>query len=114
MPESNVVNVYSAADAQEANFLKFILAEGGIESNVVGDMLRNVAGEVPLGWATSPQVWVQNADEDQARVIIEKWKSERAESHIQADAEQWRCPQCDELVPGTFDECWKCQSSHTE
>lgn len=114
MPESNVVNVYSAADAQEANFLKFVLAEAGIESNVVGDTLRNVAGEIPLGWATSPQLWVQNADEGRARAAIEKWKSERAESRIQANDEQWECPQCDELVPGTFDKCWKCQSSRSE
>jgi len=27
------------------------------------------------------------------------------------EAPPWKCPQCGELVPGTFDICWKCQTT---
>jgi len=27
------------------------------------------------------------------------------------EAPPWKCPQCGELVPGTFDVCWKCQTT---
>jgi len=27
------------------------------------------------------------------------------------EAPPWKCPQCDELVPGTFDICWKCRTT---
>jgi hypothetical protein len=30
------------------------------------------------------------------------------------EAPPWKCPQCGELVPGTFDICWKCQTTKGE
>ena len=27
------------------------------------------------------------------------------------EAPPWKCPQCDELVPGAFDICWKCRTT---
>jgi len=27
---------------------------------------------------------------------------------LDAETPAWKCPQCDETVPGTFDVCWKC------
>ena len=27
------------------------------------------------------------------------------------EASPWKCPQCGETVPGTFDVCWKCQTT---
>jgi hypothetical protein len=27
------------------------------------------------------------------------------------DTTEWKCPQCGEMVPGTFDVCWKCYSA---
>lgn len=27
------------------------------------------------------------------------------------EAPPWKCPQCGEVVPGTFDVCWKCQTT---
>jgi len=29
----------------------------------------------------------------------------------ESEAPPWKCPQCGELVPGTFDICWKCQTT---
>ncbi len=28
-----------------------------------------------------------------------------------SEAPSWKCPQCGETVPGTFDVCWKCQTT---
>jgi hypothetical protein len=36
------------------------------------------------------------------------------DASIDPDISAWKCPQCGEIVPGTFDVCWKCYSSSKE
>jgi hypothetical protein len=71
-----IVEIYSAANAIEANSLCDALAEAGIEAQVVGEMLGNAGGWLPAA-ATAPRIWVRHADEADARKIMVEWNADR-------------------------------------
>ena len=57
-----IVELCSAADMVEANYLCDRLEEAGIDVRVVGDFLANTGVGLPLGEATSPRIWVHQRD----------------------------------------------------
>lgn len=109
MDDDAVVEVYWAADAPQAHLVKTVLEKAGIEVHVVGEMLQQAAGDLPLGPATSPRIWVHKEDEERARAVIAAWERERREDRMEQPA-PWTCSRCGEQVDGTFDICWKCQA----
>lgn len=109
MSDPAFVEVYAAADTLQAHFLKNLLQDSGIEARVMGESLRAVAGGVPPGQATAPQLSVPKADGARARRLIEAWEaSRRARSTNDDDASTWPCPSCGQLVEASFSTCWKC------
>jgi hypothetical protein len=77
----NLVEVYRARDALHANLLKARLEDAGIPTRIEGEILQGVAGGVPAGWPTSPQLLVSEADSSRARSLladIERETSDRS------------------------------------
>ena len=111
MTDSDVVEVYSAANLPEAHQVKNLLQDEGIQARVVGEALQTGAGELPIGWTTAPRLWVAQADCERARQIIDEWEQERQAGKPIPSSPPWVCPHCDEEVPGEFDICWNCQST---
>lgn len=108
MHESEIVEVYSAADESEAYVVKNLLEDAGIKSQVVND------GLIMGAWSTTsatfaPRVWVMHDDEPRAREIIENWKDEQQAGPPPVQAAPWKCPNCGEEVQADFEMCWNCQ-----
>ena len=71
MEEPAIVEIYTARDNIEAQFIRSLLEEAGIEVSVVGEGLRWLAGGLPLGQVTAPRLWVRREDVDRARKLID-------------------------------------------
>ena len=108
MAYEDVAEVYWAADPQDAHQVRALLEEAGVRARVVGEMLSAAAGELPMGPAGSPRVWVPKSDEARARQVVEDWEKKR---NTERAGEGWKCPQCGAAVDANFDICWNCQSA---
>ncbi len=100
--------VYSAADIQDANFIKYELEEAGIEARVVGDHLQNAVGDLP-SVTIAPRVWVNAENFDRARKIISDHQAQRRSSAMPAS--EWKCAECGEPNEPSFEICWNCQAA---
>lgn len=105
MNESEITEVYSAADESEAYFVKNLLEDAGIASQVVNDLLV-----LPPGETMAPRVWVRHADAPRAGKIIHHWQNEHEKRRDEArvKAARWKCPKCAEEIPADFEICWNC------
>jgi tetratricopeptide (TPR) repeat protein len=77
MNELDLVEVFVATDVHEAQLMQAELVEAGIDCQVVGEHLENAAGALPLGHATSPRLWVFQADSVKAISIIDGYENAR-------------------------------------
>ena len=75
-------SVYTASNSIQAHLIKILLQGEGIESHVAGDYLQGAMGELPV--VGMMEVMVNEADLQQAKVIIIEW--ENSEDH---DDESW-------------------------
>ncbi|MBI3469395.1 MAG: DUF2007 domain-containing protein [Planctomycetes bacterium] len=94
------VEVYAAADTQEAYFVRNLLEDAGIEAVVVGDAPAGAVGE-RSPFSSPPTVWVLPTDLEGARPIVEEYQrhliervESRAESEEQLDDEPPTEPFC--------------------
>jgi len=110
MNQPTIVDVYAAANAVEANLVKAMLADAGIESRVVGELLNAAAGGLPLGQVLAPRVWVAPEDAARARQSIIEWQSLQPD-HFETETAPWICPACGEEIEGNLEVCWKCGTS---
>ena len=109
MDDPQLNEVYAAANSQHAHLVKAALERAGIPARVVGDSLRNAAGDLPLGLPIAPRVWVQAKDSERARALIEEWDRGRGASVGAVTEAPWTCPECGETVEGDFEVCWNCE-----
>jgi hypothetical protein len=72
MDDSNIVEIYSAANSFEAYAMANALKAAGIKARVVGDTLEMGA----MGQPIAPRVWVLKDDVARARELLVKWKAE--------------------------------------
>ncbi len=103
----DVVEVYWAADAQDAHAVKAMLLDAGIHADVVGELLVGAIGEIPMGPVTSPRVWVRSEDEARARPLVAEWERDRK---AEPQGDPWQCGKCDSPVDAGYDLCWSCGS----
>ena len=109
MQESEIVNVYLAGTLVEAEFLRNMLSDAGIESRVVGAG-SVMAGMLPHEEAT-PCLWVHGADEVRARQLLAEFEKNLAKPHSDEEpATGWKCTACGEMVDEDFELCWNCQN----
>lgn len=111
MRDSQLTEVYSAANTQDAYIIKASLEAVGIEAHVMGDHLQNAVGDLPAA-SIAPSVWVHPKNYEQARTIISE-QVERRQS-VSTLASRWICGECGEPNEATFDICWKCETEHDD
>jgi hypothetical protein len=106
-----LVPIYSAKDAFNAELLRAELEKYGITAWVVNEKLGAALGELPPGWSTNPRLLVEASQAEQARNLAVEFDL-RTSSHIGAKEsadeldptaahddtlDAWpRCPECDE------------------
>ncbi|MBI3467244.1 MAG: DUF2007 domain-containing protein [Planctomycetes bacterium] len=101
------VVIYRAASLPQAQLLRNLLEDAGIEAMVVNDALQGVSGELPLGWTTLARVVVAEVDAARARRLAEDFDIVASPYPNENDADStalteqtplpvWPvCPQCD-------------------
>ena len=67
-----IVELCSAANIFEAYAMRNLLDAAGIRCRVVGELLANAAGDLPLGQTIAPRIWVREQDVASAREIIDE------------------------------------------
>ena len=75
MEEREIVEVYVARDNIEAQFLRGLLEDSGIEVRVVGEGLHGLTGGLPSGYSTAPRLWVRRKDAERARKVIAEYEA---------------------------------------
>lgn len=100
----DLIEIYRAANPIQAQQLVAFLAEEGIEAYIENAALLGGAGELPLGWATSPRVTVAEDDLKRAQAFAAEFNRILVEGR-QADFDVLRetrlawsewpcCPDC--------------------
>ena len=104
--------VYLANDLSDAHLLKGFLEGENIETEVQGEPLWKLRGEIPITQDTCPSVWVINdADYDRAMELVSTFNE--GESATPVAGKTWRC-RCGEENEGQFTECWSCGKSRPD
>jgi hypothetical protein len=118
MAADDPVEVFAASDAAEAQFVRGLLAEDGIDATIVGEPLRGVLGDVPFFMA-GPRLWVRPGDAERARQVVTEYETrirERGKSDPVADEDANRsgpsgtlfCYHCGEPVESGQPTCAAC------
>ena len=111
-------HVFTGRDEMDAHFVKGLLQQEGIEASVVGGNLVNAVGTLPLSAKSLPGVYVNDADEERAAVIVRDYQQvdrANAEPRVEdAPRATWKCVNCGEAVEEQFSECWKCGHARPE
>lgn len=97
--------IYTAPNPAEAHLVRGLLESYGIHSEVRGESLFSVRGELPMFGETSPTVWVLlEKDVPEAIKIIQEYEANDAESNSE---QVWECS-CGEVHQVQFTACWNC------
>src|SRR5699024_9973439 len=95
------MQVYLAADPDNAEIAKDYLGTFGIAAHVRSQHLWGGMGQLPVD--LYPSVWVDDGrDYDRACSLIQRFESGAL------GGRPWSCPHCGERLAGQFDTCWKC------
>lgn len=99
-----MLKIYSAGNITDAYLLQSLLAEAGIETQILNEYAQGGVGELSFTHAY-PELWLINiADKKQAQHIIEKFEQgDHPVGSVQ-------CPNCGENNPDSFEICWRCQT----
>ncbi|WP_374275697.1 DUF2007 domain-containing protein [Pseudoalteromonas sp. 2CM28B] len=95
------VTLYNAENSLEANIIKGLILNAGIECQIKGEMLQGAIGEIPFE-QTQVSVQVYAIKERHAREILVNYQQ------VKQSAPDWVCPNCNEHNGSTFDFCWSC------
>lgn len=98
--------LYEAKDPIEAQFLRDVLADAGIDAQVFGNFLSGAAGELPAD--IRPSVWVLK---DHQLPTASRLLADFLDAPPARSTENWACPKCGEDSPDSFDFCWHCGAS---
>ena len=110
-------HVYTARDEMDANFVKGLLRQEGIEAVVQGEALGEVWGNLPVSSNSLPSVWVPEGDVGRAMPLVEQYRrTDEANAADDPDRVRttWTCPNCGENVEEQFTQCWKCGHNRPE
>ena len=102
----------------DAHFVKGLLEQEGIQAVVTGENLESAWSTLPLSATSLPGVYVNEADEERATLIIRDYQQvdrTNAEETVEdAPRPTWKCVNCGEAVEEQFSECWKCGHARPE
>lgn len=100
------VELYRARGLPEAHSIRLALEAEGIAVFIENEHLQGALGELPLGWATSPRVLVNRADEAAAREILKGFAVSPTGNEPQAEG-QMSCLACQSPM-GDAESCPSC------
>jgi len=100
--------VYLARDPVNADLLKELLEDAGIQASVQDERTFALLGGVA---AVYPTVWVHDEDYDAARAAVAEFERSQGSPRV---SYRWTCPKCGEEIEGRFKECWKCDAKAEE
>ncbi len=92
--------VFVHQDHTRVALYKTLLDEVGIPSFMRNEYSNNGVTEMPSPIFFPALCVVNDEDYERARRVL--FETPRSQSP------DWRCPKCNEQVPGTFDSCWNC------
>lgn len=99
-----MLKIYSAGNITDAYLLQSLMAEAGIETQILNEYAQGGVGELSFAHAY-PELWLVNAtDTEQARHIIKQF--EQQDEPVGSS----QCPSCGENNPNSFEICWRCQT----
>jgi hypothetical protein len=75
MDDSNIVEIYSAANSIEAYAMANVLKAAGIKARVANEFVQMGVGLLPLTQPITPRVWVRKGDEARARELLQKYEA---------------------------------------
>lgn len=100
--------LYQALTLEQAYDLQGFLKGFDIETEVMGENLSQVAGEVPFQQAL-PTLWVGEDDYEKACELAREYHETRVlEEGKKPPLPSWKCPSCGEWLDGQFTHCWNC------
>ena len=101
--------LYAAKTSLEANELKLVLDNAGLQAIVRGESGAALFG---LGAGEYPEVWISDdTNFERARMLVEEFLGKTRKDA--APAATWTCPQCGQQLEAQFQECWKCADTET-
>ena len=100
--------VFVNQDHARVGFFKSVLEEAGIPAFVRNEMANNIT-DMPSPIFFPALCVVRDEDYDEAMRILGKIYYEKP-----SQAADWRCRECNEEVPATFDSCWQCGALRPE
>lgn len=104
-----LVRLYGARDTMEAEFIRDLIAEQGIDATVMGGTLGAARGDLPMTVETLPGVYVREQDAARGLEVVREFQRRAQEVESNPPAE-WSCPECGEKNESQFTQCWKCQT----
>jgi hypothetical protein len=111
MAQDDPVEVYTAREISEAQFVLNLLADADIEARIVGEPLGAAAGRLPQLDAM-PRVWVRASDAERARSLIGQYQRQRLQkaggAASESGAEKPFCYHCGQKVAWGESPCPEC------
>jgi hypothetical protein len=89
----------------EVGHCESILNSHGIATTIRNQNVSSLSGEVPFA-AAFPELWILDDNAyDQAVALLRDYHDS---ARRDANRPDWKCSQCGETLPGSFDSCWQC------
>lgn len=102
----NVVEVHKCFNDVDAEIIKGMLEENGIEVFFVRDDCGGMEPQLQI--TEGIKILVPYAQSDQAGRIIEGVDLNDGKLANQADGGLWECSNCNEKIEPQFTDCWNC------
>lgn len=99
--------VFVNQDHARVGYYKSVLDQAGIPNFVRNEDSHNSITDMPSPLFFPALCVVQDEDYDRAMEILSEIYYAPPST-----APEWRCVECGEKAPGTFDSCWQCGSAH--
>ena len=97
--------IYKAANSYEAHFIKGLLNQHSIKSELLGENLSIGVGELPVD-VLQIDILVPKNQINKSKNIISDYENNLS---FDESKENWVCPSCKEVNPSSFEICWNCK-----
>lgn len=95
--------VFNHQEYTRVGFYKSVLDEAGIPNFIRNQYTNHLITSMPSALFFPSLCIVNDEEYDEAMQILGA-----IHDAPQSQAADWRCPKCNEEVPGNFDSCWQC------
>ena len=97
--------IYKAANSREAHFIKGLLGQYSIISELLGENLYIGVGELPVD-VLQIDILVPKDQIKKSKNILSDYENNLS---LDESKENWECSNCMEINPSSFEICWNCE-----